>query len=239
MATPPPDAKDVDDGDQHDYPPVATVAIRDQYTIIVANERLKDLVKALQEDSEQVYPNVTSTIQRLSESHYIIEAIVGTVDPDNIYSGGAGPPTVDEVDVEMTTSNQANALVAILESMGADVEYTITKAVQVMNTQELPRTPGHYLKMLNALSSAGVAVLSSYSGPAPYVLSPVLCAGSVLEYQMGTDSCIFSVDSREATRAYRVLSGVVGIHLSRRGKSGGLSRARKHHRKGKQHRAVD
>lgn len=214
------------------YPPVALVSIRDNYTIRLTPLQLTQLIAALQELGEGAYPNVTCMIQRISKDQYVIEAVVGTVDPDNIYSGGAGPPT--DVDPEMTTSNQNAAFIHILDEMCLD--YTVGKAVQTLGIQPEPGTPGTYLRLISALTSAGIPVLSSYDSAVPYVLPPVLCPESVLEYQVGIKGYIFHINDSDTSRAYHVLSGILSAPSHHKGI---LGSAKKHHHKNRRHRTVD
>lgn len=185
-----------------EYPPVATVAVRDSYTIRVNSSTLVELLRALQDPIPEVFPQIFGgAIEKLPSGKYLMEFIVGTTDPDNIYSGGAGVPVNPNFD--MTTVNQEAALVNILDRL--EIRYTVAKVVQVLNTQDITGTPGSFLKSQSALTEAGIPTLTSYSGPAPYVLPPVLCPGSIFGFEIGIQGRIYRVPAQDVARAYLVL----------------------------------
>lgn len=138
-----------------------------------------------------------------NSTSYLIQTIVGTVDPDNIYSGGAGIPT--HVDQDMTTTAQAQALIEILDWMG--ISYTVGKAVQILN---LESGPGVFHTVITALTKAGVQTLVCYDSAVPYLLPPVRCTGSILGFQTGGKGYVFHIRDSDTSKAYHALEKLAG-----------------------------
>lgn len=188
------------------YPPVASVAIRKNYTVHIPSNRLAVLISALQKSSTEVYPVVVCTIEKTFAGGYIMEAIVGTVDPNNIYSGGAGPP--DNVNANMSTNNQSQMFEWILKRL--NLEYTIGTAVHVISVKVSPGIPGAFLAILKPLTDADITILACYESPPPYILPPVPCPGSITGFVTGNKGYVFKVPAGEAEQAYQILLGVLG-----------------------------
>ena len=230
--------------DSFNYPPVAPVSIRDNYNIKVTSEQLMKLKEVLQEGS-LVAPTVTWSVQKISQEQFLVQTVVGTVDPDNIYSGGAGSPV--DVDSDMTTANQGIAFMEILDEL--EITYSVGKAVQVLGVQNDSNAANAFSRSISALTGAGISVISSYDSAVPYILPPIptedpTSGHSHRSCQVGVKGYIFHIPDIDASRAYHVLSGVVSACTTQRDKNS-ASQLKKtktgHHHKHhhKRHRVVE
>lgn len=180
------------------YLEVAPVAVRDSYTIYTTGTQLTELIAALQDPKSKSCPHVTCTVEKSSNGQYRVEAIVGTVDPDNIHSGDSKCSMDADGSPHMTTADQAAAFIDILDWMG--ISYTIGKAVQTLNTH-----PDDYVKSVIALSKAGITTNACYDSAVPHDISSQGDGDSSQPTLFGTKGQVYHVKDSDVQKACQAL----------------------------------
>lgn len=173
--------------------------------------KMLELTKALESPNPtpglppSVYPFLTAGSLKLSGSTYRFKAVVGTVNPNDIRSGGAGIPS--DPDPAMTTENQITAFKYMLDTL--KISYRVGKVAQILSIEARPAVPGSLFRYQSALTKAGVECRSSFTGSSPYVSPPVMCPNSVFPFQMGVQALYFEVPKNQIDQALEALKKAI------------------------------
>lgn len=181
------------------------VRVRDLYTLKISPSKISRLLSRLEES--QIYHNVVGDFAVAKCGEYLVKIVIGTVDPDNVASGGAGTP--DNLNTRMTNTVQNESFVAILKSLSID--YEITKAIQIMNFGvSSTAVPGLIYTFYNTLYCGGVNVLSQFMSRPYYLSPPQVCECNPSGFATNVSTYIFEVAAKDAAKAAALATNADG-----------------------------
>lgn len=183
------------------------VVSRSQYTFYATDKQVACLLTAnVKKDNPTIVNVVAVSSMKIKKNKNLVKIIVGTDNPNDPRTGGAGDPT--NPDPLRTNKLQNKQFQKNLKKY--EIDYTKDEVIQILNVEKITGTPGIYRIFLASLVCEGISIDAFYIGEYALTIPLVTCGCSdnTTQFKSEIVSAIIQVPQRKLEKAINILTGI-------------------------------